>query len=89
MAVVIILFGMSNFYTEQDLPLVKIRTITHTRDLLITSPVLHEKFKMRASPLSVVTKLVLGELEKPRLIQRHTSQRIKDCQVKFEKERYV
>lgn len=80
---------MSNFYTEQDLPLLKIRTITHTRDILITSPLLPEKFKLRASPLTVVTKLVLGELEKPNLIQRHTSQRIKDCKVKIEKERFV
>lgn len=53
---------MSNFYTEHDVPLVKVRTVTHSRDVMITSPLLPDKLKMRASPLSIVTKLVLGEL---------------------------
>jgi hypothetical protein len=51
---------MSNFYTEHDIPLIKVRTITHNRDVMITSPIIPDKLKMRASPLSVVTKLVLG-----------------------------
>lgn len=53
---------MSNFYTEQDMPLVKVSTVTHSRDIMITSPLLPDKLKMRASPLSIVTKLVLGDL---------------------------
>jgi len=68
---------MSNFYTEQDVPLVKVRNVAHSRDIMITSPLLPEKLKIRASPLSIVTKLVLGELEKPHLISRDTSKRIK------------
>jgi hypothetical protein len=79
---------MSNFYTEENKPLKRVRALTLQRDF-ITAPFVPDIVYSRPSPLSVVTKLVLGELEKPIMVHRNTSKRIKECKIKIEKESYV
>jgi hypothetical protein len=56
-------FIMSNFYTEEDQPLRKVRAVTFSQDILLTqqtqrSPV--PALGLRESPLWTVTKLLLG-----------------------------
>ena len=58
---VVINLLMSNFYTEEDLPLRKVRVFTLSRDIMITSPRIVQKSTPQRSPLWAVTKLVLGE----------------------------
>jgi hypothetical protein len=80
---------MSNFYIDCETPLKKIRTQTHPRELLLTQPHLPDYPAVRPSPLSVITKLVLGELQKPSLVRRDTSKRIQEGTVEIEKTRFV
>ena len=58
-------FIMSNFYTEEDQPIVKIKELTVSRDVMITQPkrmqtILSTQGK-RQSPLWLVSKLLLNE----------------------------
>lgn len=67
-------FIMSNFYTEEDVPLRRVRVVTHSRDLMITAPPKRQKLNppRGVSPLWAVTKLILGELERPMNLRKET-----------------
>lgn len=63
---------MSNFYTEQEVPLRRVRAYTLLKETMLTEPPRLPKLQVGqlASPLSVVTKLVLGELERPVYVRK-------------------
>jgi hypothetical protein len=39
--------------------------------------------------MSVIAKLLLGELERPLMVSEATSKRVKECKIRHETERYV
>lgn len=60
-------FIMSNFYCEEEAPLRRVRVYTYGKETMLTQPPKLPKlnFSRGNSPLTAVTKLVLGELERP------------------------
>jgi hypothetical protein len=79
---------MTNFYTDSEQPLMKVSSISY-RGFMLTSPRVEEKRRPQPSPLAVITKFLLGELEAPTHVRRATSKRIKECRVDIEKHSYV
>lgn len=81
---------MANFYTESDEPL---KTVLSTPfspfSPFLTVPRTQLRAPSRSSPLSVITKFLLGELEKPTHATHVTARRIKECKVVHEKQDYV
>ena len=78
---------MANFYTESDEPL---KTVLSTPfSPFLTVPRTQPRAPSRPSPLSVITKFLLGELEKPSHVPHVTARRIKECKVVHEKQEYV
>jgi hypothetical protein len=82
---------MSNFYTEEDQPLRKVRPLTLSHHLLLTQPPLKLSTlsEPRQSPLQIVTKLVLSEFERPLMCGRELKKTIKERKVRHESEQYV
>lgn len=79
---------MANFYTESDEPLKKVSSLSY-RNPILTSPALAQRRHQQPSPLSLITKFVLGELEKPSYAKQRTCARIKECKTVLEKEHFV
>lgn len=63
---------MSNFYCEEEVPLRRVRVYTYGKETMLTEPPKLPKinFSRGTSPLAVVTKLVLGELERPVYVKK-------------------
>lgn len=78
---------MANFYTESDEPLKTV--LSSPFSPFITSPRTQPRVSSRPSPLLVITKFLLGELEKPTHVTHVASRRIKECKVAHEKQEYV
>lgn len=79
--------SMANFYTESDEPLKTV--LSNPFSPFMTSPRTQPRISARPSPLSVITKFLLGELEKPTHATHVTARRIKECKVTLEKQEYV
>ena len=79
---------MAIFYTVSDEPLLRV-TDLNFRGGMITSPKLQQRRYMQPSPLSVITKFILSELEKPVMAKESIVKRIKDCKIENAKNKYV